>query len=50
MNKCKSPKQKFKFFYFLIFTICTVGTVVELKNIMARITGSSLDDFFILQE
>ncbi len=48
--KCKSPKQRFKLFYFLILITCLGGTVVEHKNMMAKIAGSSPDILFILQE
>ncbi len=37
MIKRKSPKQRFKFFYFLVFITCIGGTVVEKKNVMAKI-------------
>ena len=50
MNKCKSPKQRFKLFYFFIVITCMGGTVVEQKNVMAKIPGSSPDKIFILQE
>jgi hypothetical protein len=47
MIKCKSPKQRFKLFYFLIFITCMGGTVVKQKNVMAKINGSNPDIFFI---
>jgi hypothetical protein len=50
MIKCKSPKQRFKLLYFFILITCMGGTVVEKKNMMAKVTGSSTDIIFILQE
>jgi hypothetical protein len=50
MIKCKSPKLRFKLFYFFTFITCLGGTVVEQKNLMAKIAGSSPDICFILQE
>ncbi len=50
MIKCKSPKESFKLHYFLLFISGMGGSVVEQKNMMAKIAGSSPDKTFILQE
>jgi hypothetical protein len=47
MIKCKSPKQRFKLHYFLDFSTGMDGSVVEKKNMMAKIAGSSPEIFFI---
>ncbi len=47
-----TPTQRFKLLYFLPFITCmggTVTTVVEWKQMMAKISGSS-PDIFIFQE